>query len=87
MDHSDALQIPEKLYGREREIEMLFDTYEEVHTGQAVLLLVAGYSGVGKTSLIQEIQKPILAKRGFFVSGKFDQFTRNIPYAALISAF
>ena len=50
-------------------------------------MLVAGYSGVGKSSLVQELFKPITARRGYFISGKFDQFQRNIPYSAIVAAF
>lgn len=83
----DRFQIPQKLYGREREVEMLLQAFERVTTGQSEFLLVAGYSGIGKSSLVQEIYKPITAKRGYFISGKFDQYQRNIPYSAIIQAF
>lgn len=85
-DLSTHLQIPEKLYGRESEIEKLLKTFDEVCHGQVKLLLVAGYSGIGKTSLVNEVHKPMVEKRGYFVSGKFDQFKQNIPYAAIVQA-
>ena len=50
-------------------------------------MLVSGYSGIGKTSVVNEVHKPIVGARGYFIAGKFDQFKRNIPYAALIQAF
>jgi len=83
----DRFQISQKLYGREREVEALLQAFERVTTGQSEFLLVAGYSGIGKSSLVQEIYKPITAKRGYFISGKFDQYQRNIPYIAIIQAF
>jgi diguanylate cyclase (GGDEF)-like protein len=91
-DISDQLQIPQKLYGREVEIEMLLATFERVaafsaSSSQVELILVTGYSGIGKSCLVQELYKPITAKRGYFISGKFDQFQRNIPYSAVVNAF
>lgn len=83
----DRFQISQKLYGREREVEMLLQAFEQVTTGQSNFLLVAGYSGIGKSSLVQEIYKPITAKGGYFISGKFDQYQRNIPYSAIIQSF
>jgi len=87
-DVSDRLQIHQKLYGREAEISALLAAFERVaETGQVELMLVAGYSGIGKSSLVQELYKPITARRGYFIAGKFDQLQRNIPYSALVSAF
>lgn len=86
-DLSDRFQIPQKLYGREQETRILLDTFDEVSRGAAKWMLVSGYSGIGKSSLIQEIHKPIVAQRGYFTSGKFDQFNRNAPYTAGIAAF
>jgi predicted ATPase/signal transduction histidine kinase/tRNA A-37 threonylcarbamoyl transferase component Bud32 len=85
-DFSGKFQIPEKLYGREEQIEMLQAAFERVSQGQSQLMLVAGYSGIGKSALVHEIHKPITQKRGFFISGKFDQFQRNIPYSAVVQA-
>lgn len=86
-DIAARFQIPEKLYGRQGEIERLMRAFEGVAAGGAQLMLVAGYSGIGKSALVQEVHKPILANRGYFISGKFDQFKRNIPFAPLIKAF
>ncbi|MGK7902603.1 MAG: AAA family ATPase [Hormoscilla sp.] len=87
-DISDKFQIPQKLYGREGEVETLLDAFERVaETVKAELMMVAGYSGIGKSSLVQELFKPITARRGYFISGKFDQFQRNIPYSAVVAAF
>lgn len=86
-DISDKFQIPQKLYGRKAEIQTLLAAFARVSQGKTELMLVAGYSGIGKTSLVQEIYKPITEKRGYFISGKFDQFQRNIPYSAVVVAF
>lgn len=87
-DMSDRLQIPQKLYGREFQIQRLLGVFERVAlTGRPELVLVSGYSGVGKSSLVNELQKPIVRTRGLFISGKFDQYKRNIPYATIAQAF
>ncbi|ALG67285.1 AAA family ATPase [Beggiatoa leptomitoformis] len=86
-DISGSFHLPQKLYGREAEIHTLWQAFERVSQGTAELLLIAGYSGIGKTALVQEIYKPITAKRGYFCAGKFDQLQRNIPYSALIQSF
>ncbi|SKB11994.1 putative Mitogen-activated protein kinase kinase kinase [Planktothrix sp. PCC 11201] len=85
-DLSDKLHIPEKLYGREQPLETLLTAFERVSQGDRELIWISGYSGVGKSSLVQEIYKPITAKRGIFISGKFDQYKRNIPYFAIAQA-
>ncbi len=86
-DISEKFSIPEKLYGRESEITALMDGFERVSNGTSEFLLVSGYSGIGKSSLVNEMQKPIVRQRGFFISGKFDQYKRNVPYSAIASAF
>lgn len=86
-DHWQHLQIPEKLYGRNLEIEALLSSFHRVCSGQSELVLVSGYSGIGKSSLVQEVHKPIVQRGGYFVSGKFDQFKREIPYSAFVQAF
>ncbi|MEO1654649.1 MAG: AAA family ATPase, partial [Bacteroidota bacterium] len=86
-DFSGKLQIPQKLYGRQKEIEYLLDAFERSSQGATELLLVAGYSGVGKSALVHEIHRPITQRRGYFIEGKFDQLQRNIPYFAFIQAF
>lgn len=85
-DFSGVLQIPEKLYGREKEISKLIDSFSRVCSGQRELLLVSGVSGVGKSSLVLEVQKFITTQKGNFISGKFDQL-HFVPYAALTEAF
>lgn len=86
-DIADKFFIPDKLYGREKEIATLMAAFTRIANGAKELMLVAGYSGIGKTSLVREIHKPILQQRGYFISGKFDQFKRDIPFAPLIEAF
>ena len=86
-DISDKFQIPEKLYGRESEVEALMAAFERVSQGTTEMILVTGFSGIGKSVLVQEIHKPIVRQRGYFIRGKFDQFKRNIPFASLVQAF
>jgi PAS domain S-box-containing protein len=87
-DASDQLLIPERLYGREREIETLLKCFDRiVKSGTPELVLVSGYSGIGKSSVVNELHKPLVPPRGLFASGKFDQYKRDIPYATLAQAF
>src|SRR5712672_1524446 len=86
-DASDRLLISEKLYGREPEIDSLLTAFNRVMTdGRPALVLVSGYSGVGKSSVVHELHK-VLVPRGLFASGKFDQYKRDIPYATLAQVF
>ncbi len=84
-DLSNQFSFPQKVYGREAEIEKLQSIFKYVATGHFGILMVAGYSGIGKTTLINEVHKSILSKGGYFMSGKFDQLERNNPYHALTS--
>jgi predicted ATPase/signal transduction histidine kinase/GAF domain-containing protein len=87
-DISDRLLIPERLYGREREIETLLARFNHVVVhGTPELVLVSGFSGIGKSSVVHELQKELASRRGLFASGKFDQYKRDIPYATLAQAF
>src|SRR5262249_42518125 len=87
-DSSERLLIPEKLYGRERETKVLLDAFDRVlASGAPELVLVAGYSGIGKSSVVNELHRVIMLPRGLFASGKFDQLKRDIPYAILAQAF
>jgi predicted ATPase len=87
-DIPDRLLIPEKLYGREREIETLLAAFDRVvKSGSPELVLVSGYSGIGKSSVVNELQKVLVPPRGLFASGKFDQYKRNVPYATVAQAF
>ncbi|WP_346341643.1 serine/threonine-protein kinase PknK [[Phormidium] sp. ETS-05] len=86
-DITDKFQISQKLYGRETEIRTLLAAGERVFAfGSSEMMLVSGYSGIGKSALVQEVHKPITQARGYFISGKFDQYQRNIPYSALLQA-
>jgi predicted ATPase/signal transduction histidine kinase len=85
-DYGNQLQIPQKLYGREAEITTLLDAFDRTQQCTSELVLVGGYSGIGKSAVIQEIHRPITQHRGYFITGKFDQFNRNIPYSAIIQA-
>src|SRR6201999_3611594 len=86
-DVSDRLLIPEKLYGREREIDTLIASFDRVvATSTVELVLVSGYSEIGKSSVVHELHKA-LVPRGLFASGKFDQYKRDIPYSTLGQAF
>ena len=84
---SDKFNIPQKLYGREAEIYTLMNGFGKASKGNASMMLVSGYSGVGKPSLVNEVHKPIVTKKGYFISGKFDQYKRSIPYSAFSLAF
>ncbi|MDJ1182472.1 trifunctional serine/threonine-protein kinase/ATP-binding protein/sensor histidine kinase [Roseofilum casamattae] len=97
-DRCDRFLIPEKLYGREQEVQALLAAFERVADGgasgertpsfpHAELILVAGFSGVGKTAVVNEVHKPITRQRGYFLEGKFDQFNRDIPFSAFVQAF
>jgi PAS domain S-box-containing protein len=87
-DGSDRLLIPEKLYGREREIEALIAAFDRIVAhGTTELVLVSGYSGIGKSSVVHELHKALVPQRGLFASGKFDQYKRDIPYATVGQAF
>ena len=86
-DVSRQFHISQKLYGRDSEISSLLDTFERVCKGDSELLLVTGGSGIGKSSFVREIHKQAVKHRGYFISGKFDPFQRDIPYNCLIQAF
>ncbi|WP_317110707.1 ATP-binding protein [Chroococcidiopsis sp. SAG 2025] len=87
LDRSGQFSIPQKLYGRANEVQLLLEAFDRVSTGTTEMMLVSGYSGIGKTSVINEIHKPIVRQKGAFITGKFDQFKKDIPYAALLQAF
>ncbi len=86
-DVPDRLVIPNRLYGRGGETARLTEAFNEASGGLATLLLVSGYSGSGKTALINDVYRPLARDRGYFIAGKFDQVVRNIPYGALVQAF
>ncbi|WNG41034.1 AAA family ATPase [Archangium violaceum] len=83
-DTPNRFQLPQRLYGRETQVSSLLEGFERVaRTGRPELFLVSGYSGIGKSSVVNELHKPVVQRRGFFLSGKFDQFQRDIPYVTL----
>jgi PAS domain S-box-containing protein len=87
-DVSDLLLVPEKLYGRDAERKVLLDAFDQVAvSGRMELVFVSGYSGVGKSSIVHELHELVVLRRGIFISGKFDQQKRDIPYAPLAQAF
>ncbi|MEG4178590.1 AAA family ATPase, partial [Microcoleus sp. S13_C3] len=121
-DITDRFLIPEKLYGRESEVDNLLAAFERIasrrsphpplinrascdsplcrggapvpaqggggsHLSGSEMMLVAGFSGIGKTAVVNEVHKPIARQRGYFIKGKYDQFQRNIPFSAFVQAF
>jgi predicted ATPase/signal transduction histidine kinase len=86
-DFSDRFLIPEKLYGRQQEVETLLAAFERVACGTTEMMLVTGLSGIGKTAVVNEVHKPIVRQRSYFIKGKFDQFQRDIPLSGLVQAF
>ncbi len=86
-DIPEVFRIPGRLYGRDREIVELRGTFEKVSQGHLAMTLVSGYSGIGKSALVHELYRPIAQKRGRFISGKFEQYRRNVPYSGVVSAF
>ncbi|HMJ15838.1 MAG TPA: AAA family ATPase, partial [Polyangiaceae bacterium] len=85
-DLSEKFLIPQKLYGRSAERAQLLEAFAEVTQGKKILFLVGGYAGTGKSSLVNELQAPVLERRGLFASGKFDPLARHAPYSALVQA-
>ncbi len=86
-DHPSRFQLPQRLYGRGAEATALRQGFERVaQGGRPELFLVRGYSGIGKSAVVHELHKPVVRQRGFFLSGKFDQFQRDVPYATLAQA-
>jgi PAS domain S-box-containing protein len=86
-DISDKFRVVQGLYGREKEIEVLLGLFDQVSQGKPGMAMASGYAGIGKTSLVKEINKHITTKKGYFISGNFDQLHWNVPYGALIHAF
>lgn len=86
-DFSGRFNIPQKLYGRELEIMRLMSTFDKVSQGDVEIITVSGYSGVGKSSIVNEIHKSVIKHRGFFAMGKNDQLNHDVSYSALIQLF
>jgi PAS domain S-box-containing protein len=85
-DVSDRFLIPDRLYGRKSEVKTLLASFERVALGASELMLVAGYSGIGKTAVVNEVHKPMTQRKGYFIKGKFDQFNRSSPFSAFVQA-
>jgi len=68
-DSSSRFEVPQKLFGRDTEIERLLASFEKILLGQNEICLISGHSGIGKSALVHEIHKPIVARRGYFISG------------------
>ncbi len=86
-DFSGKFSLPQKLYGREEELSIILNQFEEVSEGNLKLILISGYSGTGKSVLVREIHKPVTEKKGYFIEGKFDQYQMTVPYYAIFQAF
>jgi predicted ATPase/signal transduction histidine kinase/DNA-binding NarL/FixJ family response regulator len=86
-DISDQFIISEKLYGREQEVETLISAFDRVTQGSSEVLLISGISGMGKTTLVQEVYKPIARQNGYFIRGKFNQLQSDKPLSGLVQAF
>lgn len=86
-DYTGRFRISQKLYGREKEFEFLLETFRKSLKGELQTAIVCGYSGVGKSSIIHEMHRPVTEAQGYFLEGKFGQYQRNIPYQAFIQAF
>jgi predicted ATPase len=85
-DTSQEFIIPKKLYGRDKEISNLLKNFESIKQGGNRTTLIGGFSGIGKSALINVLQVPISEERGYFLSGKFEQYKQNLPFSALIQA-
>jgi predicted ATPase/GAF domain-containing protein/tRNA A-37 threonylcarbamoyl transferase component Bud32 len=86
-DAIDRFEPPQRLYGRAAETQVLLESFERVARGSVEAVTISGQTGIGKTSLVQEIYQPITRRRGYFVAGKFDQLRQNVPFSALVAAF
>jgi diguanylate cyclase (GGDEF)-like protein len=87
LDISPKLQLKQKLYGREKEVALLINSFDRISQGTSEIMLISGLSGVGKSALVNEIHRPLTEKKGVFISGKFEQNQRGIPFYAWRQAF
>ena len=85
-DFRDRFMIPRKLYGRQNELKTLMSVFDHASEGTVELVLVSGYSGIGKSALVHAVHAPVTERRGYFISGKFDQLKLTVPYSAFVSA-
>ncbi|MGE0173590.1 MAG: diguanylate cyclase [Oligoflexales bacterium] len=85
-DRPDKFTIPEKLYGREKEKKSLLQSFKNTLRGAKEIALISGYSGIGKSSLVNELHSALTESSGYFLTGRFSEFEKNVPYSGLISA-
>ena len=86
-DISNKFIIPPRLYGRQKEIDRLLVAYEAARLGENEMVLIQGKPGIGKTTLIDELQKSLAPKKAYFIRGKYEQLRKDVPYSAIIQAF
>jgi len=86
-DYTSRFKFPQKLYGRESELKELVSAFKSACRETSAIMFVSGYSGIGKTALVEEIQRSVSEKRGYYIKGKFDQYLRTTPYAGITQAF
>ena len=86
-DYTSRFKFPQKLYGRDSELQELVSAFKSACRETSAIIFVSGYSGIGKTALVEEIQRPVSEKRGYFIKGKFDQYLKTTPYTAIAQAF
>lgn len=86
-DRTHRVTFVSKMVGRDTEAQLILSEYAHVARGEFKSVFISGFSGIGKTRLIQELQRPIVKNQGYFTSGKFDVYQKNIPYSSLIQAF
>lgn len=84
-DISSVFEIPDKLYGRDQEIKLLKSAFKQINLTQKEIIMISGYSGVGKSELVNKFKTSIKNQPGYFISGKFDQFCNDIPSALIYS--
>jgi len=87
LDISDRFVLPQKIFGRDNEIAELMRSYSKVTEGQTRVMLVSGVPGIGKSRVVNEIHKPIVKSRGYFISGKYDQLRKDVPFSSILQAF
>jgi predicted ATPase/signal transduction histidine kinase len=87
LDHASRFIIPQKLYGRSQEINTILSIFEDISNGTSQILLISGYAGIGKTSIINEINKSISQEKGHYISGKYEKLNRDKPFSAIVQAF
>jgi histidine kinase len=87
MDEHARFRVTDRVYGRKKEIKDIRDAFRRVCRGKAETVLISGEPGIGKTTLVNESLKEAASEKGYFITGKFDQLKKNIPYAPFADAF